>query len=160
MSKDDSRSVKTKRGEITVQVFSGKLHEADGPGVGLGRNDRKFNIRIRQDDLVLLDALATLNGTTRSSLINELLHSYTRYELMGIEDDDARTLVAHAADQSASYDGISQPWVYDALRADFDRRLRNVLDDGDVNGRPEEAGYDNHTVAYHGLRDRLQGVTK
>lgn len=160
MSKDERRLFKTKRGEITVHVYSEKLRDEAGPSVVLGRNDRKFNIRIRQDDIVLLDALATLNGTTRSSLINEILHSYMRDELMSIKEDDARTMLAYTADQSASYDSMSQPWVCDALGADFDNMLRNMLDDGDIYGRPEEAGYDNHTATYYGLRDKLQGMTK
>jgi hypothetical protein len=160
MSKDDSLSVKTKRGEITVSVDSGRLLKAEGPSVVSGKNERKFNIRIRQDDIALLDALATLNGTTRSSLINDILHSQMRDELMSIKDDDARTMLAHTADQLASYDSISQPWVYDALEADFAYMLRNMLNDGHVQDRQPEPGYDNHTVAYYGLRDRLQGMTK
>lgn len=160
MSEADTRSLKTKRGEITIHVHSEKLREAERPGAALVRNDRKFNIRIKQDDLVLLDALAKLHETTRSSLINEILHSYMRDELMSIEEDDARTMVAHTADQSASYNSISQPWVWDALGADFNNMLRNMLDDGDIHGRPEETGYDNHTATYYGLRDKLQGMTK
>lgn len=160
MSKDDSRTLKTKRGEIAVHVYPEKLRGEAGPSAVLGRNDRKFNIRIRQDDIVLLDALATLYGITRSSLINEILHSYMRDELMSIKEVDARTMLAHTADQSAFYDSISQPWVWDALGDDFNNMLRNMLDDGDIHGRPEEDGYDNHTATYYGLRDKLQGMTK
>ena len=101
--------------EFTVRVMQDKLAAHAEEDVGHAKSDRKFNIRVKQDDVCLLDALAKTHGVTRSTLINQILHDILRDELMSIEEGDARVLLAHVADLSASYDDLSLPWVYDAL---------------------------------------------
>lgn len=169
MVDERTRSFTTKRGEFTVRVMQNKLAEQAEEGVRHTKNDRKFNIRVKQDDVCLLDALAKTHGVTRSTLINQILHDILRDELMSIEEGDARVLLAHVADLSASYDDLSLPWVYDALGPDFRQMLHSMLEYSNAHGEPPDAsmpsGYqyteeDYRSPTYLGLRDKLKGLAK
>lgn len=127
------------------------------------KGDRKLNIRIKQHDIFLLDALSENEGVSRSVLINKLLHDFLLAELMSIQDKDARALLAVAADERAAYDNLSRPWVFDAIGSDCKYLLRNILDfnrshelmpDPDA---PEDA-YNSET--FIGLKSKLKGLAK
>lgn len=169
MAEDNVRIFNTKRGEFTARAFPGKFQKADSSTDERGKSDRKFNIRIKQHDICLLDALAQLRGVTRSTLINEILYEIMWDELMSVENQDARVLLASVADQSASYDEMAQPWIHDALGPEFRFILKNVLEGSDAKtGQPIEmsfpSGYkfteeEYRSPAYLGLRDKLRGLT-
>ncbi|WEF22879.1 hypothetical protein [Paracoccus sp. S3-43] len=169
MAEKHTRSFTTKRGEFTVRVMQDKLAAHAEEDVGHAKSDRKFNIRVKQDDVCLLDALAKTHGVTRSTLINQILHDILRDELMSIEEGDARVLLAHVADLSASYDDLSLPWVYDALGPNFRHMLHSMLEYSNPHGQPPDvsmsAGYqyteeDYRSPTYLGLRDKLKGLAK
>ena len=170
MAEHKVRAFKTVRGEFTVRAFLEKFEMADSSTDERGKSDRKFNIRIKQDDIYLLDAFAQLRGVTRSTLVNEILYEIVRDELMSVEDQDARVLLAWFADQAASYDEMAQPWVHDALGPEFRFILKNVLEGSDaMTGQPIEmnfpSGYkfteaEYRSPAYLGLREKLKGLTK
>jgi len=162
MDKNHTRSFSTKRGEFTARIVSERFPEGgDTKNVERTKSDRKFNIRIKQDDICLLDALAKHQKTTRAALINVILHEYIRDELMSIEDVDARVLLAHVADLSASYDDLARPWVSDALSANFSHTLNSVLKYSNTHGQPPETSEENYrSPTYIGLRDKLKGISK
>ena len=75
------------------------------------RKERKFNIKIRQKDLELLDALAETNGVSRSALVNYLLLDGLTKELISEEDHsttdgyndlEIKMLIANRADNKLS----------------------------------------------------------
>ena len=176
MADKNSRTFTTKLGAFTARIFPEKLDQSDEDTSAINKSDRKFNVRIKQDDVCLLDAIADYNKannlpqSTRSALINELLHEIARDELMSVEDQDARVLLAWTADQSASYDSSAHPWVYDALGPEFRFVLNNVLRGDDaMTGQPVEMNFPSgykyteeefRSPAYLGLRDRLKGAKK
>ena len=151
-------------GEFTIRLKSGVFPK--DPGQSLphkAKNDRKFNIRIKQHDICLLDALADHEGVARSVLINKLLHDFLRDELMSIHEDDARALLAVEADKRATYDDLGQPWVIDAIGSDYRRILSNILEFNHRNeqqysyhpGAPEN---EFNSETFIGLRDKLKGI--
>ncbi|WMS45290.1 hypothetical protein RDV64_23405 (plasmid) [Acuticoccus sp. MNP-M23] len=167
MPDHNARSFMTKRGEFIARIATDELAS---PSVEAGtKSDRKFNIRIKQDDIFLLDALAKFHGVTRATLINEILHEVMRDELMSIGQGDARVLMACTADQTASYDELSQPWIYDALRSEFSHIIQNMLDYGSLgegqpghdwpssSSTPED---DYRDPVFVGLRDKLECILK
>ena len=169
MTEEHVRSFATKRGEYTARVVLDKIPKSAGTGGEPPKNDRKFNIRIKQDDICLLDALAKLYDVTRSALINDILHDIMREELMSVEEDDARVLLAREADLSASYDDLAQPWVYDALEPKFQHMLQSMLKYSNAHGQPPDVGMptgyevneeDYRSATYLGLRDKLKGLSK
>lgn len=176
MADKNSYTFTTKLGAFTARVFPEKLDQGDEGNTAINKSDRKFNVRIKQDDVCLLDAIADYNKannlpqSTRSALINELLHDIARDELMSVEEQDARVLLAWTADQAASYDSSAHPWVHDALGPEFRFILDNVLRGDDaMTGSPFDmnfpSGYkyteeDFRSPAYLGLRDRLKGAKK
>lgn len=170
MTEGPARSISSKWGEATVHVFPEKFpEEGKVQTIARSRNERKFNIRIRQDDIFLLDALTKSQGVTRSALINTILHDIVRDELMSIEELDARVLLATRADGLASYDVLAQPWVLDALGAEFNSLLGNVLETSNVTGQPPEFNFppghevseeDYRSPAYLGLLEKLKGISE
>lgn len=176
MAEKNSRTFTTKLGAFTARIFPEKLDQSDEGTSAIHKSDRKFNIRIKQDDVILLDAIADYNKAnnlpqpTRSALINELLHEIARDELMSVEDLDARVLLACEADESATYDSLAHPWVYDALDTEFHTILGNVRRGDDaMTGQPVEmrfpSGYkyteeEFRSPAYLGLREKMKGAKK
>jgi len=163
------RSFSTKRGEYTARIHAEKFPErGEQPLLKKMKSDRKFNIRIKQDDIHLFDALAKKEGVTRSALINDILHEIVLDELMSIEEQDARTFLAHFVDQYASYDPLAQPWAHDALGPAFRFILKNVLEGSDaMSGQQPDlsvpAGYkmteeEYRTPTFLGLRNKLKGI--
>lgn len=151
-------------GEFTLQIRPEAFVEApDQTPLQRIKSDRKFNMRIKQHDICLLDALSEHEGVSRSVLINKLLHDFLRDELMSIQDKDARALLAVFADERASYDDLARPWVLDAIGEDCQYLLRNILEFNRSHelmpepGAPEDA-YNSET--FIGLREKLKGVKK
>lgn len=96
------------------------------------RTDKKLNLRIRQEDNLLLKALAAHAEVNISALLNRLLHDLLLDALLEIEEDDARALLARAADARASYDVFEQPWCMDVGRHFADRAIENAVQWNDL----------------------------
>jgi hypothetical protein len=126
------------------------------------RGERKYNMRIKRHDLILLDELAQHSGRPRSEIINELLHRILLREFSQIRAVDARILVAMKADEDAEYDPLSSQWMVDALQPEIDFMIRNALEHGEVIDRfvddlsPDEL----HTEEYKILKDRIEETTR
>lgn len=92
------------------------------------RVDRKLNLRIRTEDNLLLKALADAAGVKNSTLLNKLLHDLLLESLLGIEDEDARALIAVLADREATYDGFERPWCVEVAGQHTDAAIHNALE--------------------------------
>jgi len=112
-------------GEITVRLHPEKLPAAQEETSR--RTERKYNMRIKGQDVALLDALADQVDRPRSQIINELLHGILLSELQALGETDAQVLVAVTADADAPYDPLARPWVFDALRSDVAALIQNNL---------------------------------
>ena len=151
-------------GDYTLQIHPGAFADTEqAESLHRVKSERKYNVRIKQHDLYLLDALAEHEGVSRSVLINKLLHDELLDELMNVPHRDARALLAKTADERAAYDALSRPWVFDAIGSDCQQLLRNLLafnvryemmPDASV---PEDA-YNSDT--YIGIKRKLSGVKK
>lgn len=168
MSDHSSRTFSVRRGslldgEFTIRIRPERLPEFSDKTPKKIKRNRKFNIRIKQHDILLLDALADQQDVTRSALINMLLHDLLRDELMSVQDDDARALLAVTADEQVSYDASAQPWVMDAISSDYRHLLRNILEFNCPHelmpepSAPEDA-YNSETFV--GLKGKLRGLKK
>jgi len=130
-----------------------------------GKHDRKYNVKIRHDDLVLLDALADQQGIPRSVLLNNLLHEILLDELLAIPEPDARLLLARTADRLAHYDNLSQPWVHDMIQSESARLLENIerynqvaLDVQDDPNAPRDHSWNSDT--YLAIKEVLEKMNK
>lgn len=151
-------------GDYTVEINPDAFADTASPvSLQRGRSERKYNVRIKQHDLYLLDALAEQEGVSRSVLINKLLHDVLLDELMSIPDRDARALLAKTADERAAYDALSRPWVFDAIGSECQHLLKNVLEFNvpyemmPDPGAPEDA-YNSDT--FIGIKEKLSGIKK
>ena len=118
------------------------------PGSGRRKpftRERKFNIRIRQNDIVMLDGLSKHQHISRSALLNKILYEIMRDELMRWQDDDARGLLAYEADKNASYDELATPWVNDALSTKFGE----IVDSMDLKNSSENTDHSKDFLRLH-----------
>lgn len=128
------------------------------------KNDRKFNIRIKREDLCLLDAIANYHNITRSALINKLLHDVLLNELITIDDNaiDARAFIACLADKLAGHDNLTSPWLLEAVGEHLETVLDCILDYNTPyrGSDAEQTGVDGHSPIYKHVVALLQGVNK
>ena len=96
------------------------------------RTDKKLNLRVRKEDNFLLKALAEESGVSNSAMLNRLLHELLLEALLDIEEDDARALLATAADARASYDGFERPWCVDVGGRFSHEAIDNALNWNDL----------------------------
>lgn len=133
MSPENARSFSVSKGSILDGDYKLEIHPdvfadtAIPESLKPVKSERKYNVRIKQHDLYLLDALTEHEGVSRSVLINKLLHDVLLDELMSIPDRDARALLAKTADERAAYDALSRPWVFDAIGSECQHLLKNIL---------------------------------
>lgn len=77
---------------------------------------KKYNIKIKKSDLILLDELAEVIEVPRSVLLNTILHDILRISLTEeIKDGDTKVLIAREADKIADYDHTAWPWIFDIM---------------------------------------------
>jgi hypothetical protein len=127
MNKTLTREISTKDGKYRLSLQKDMLGNRNAePLKNRGKHDRKYNLKIREEDVALLDALAAQEGISRSILLNNLLYSILRDELESIKERDARLLLAHKADQLAHYDGLACPWKLNAVEAEYHWLIRNI----------------------------------
>ncbi len=60
---------------------------------------KKFNIKIKSEDLSIIDYISEKQNLTRSSILNKVIDDILKDEIDSIEDYDAKLLVAKAADE-------------------------------------------------------------
>lgn len=143
-----------------IRIHADKLDAAEAAPPK--RAERKYNMRIKRQDLILLDELAQHSRRPRSELINELLHRILLKELSQISAIDARILVALKADEDAAYDPLASQWMVDALQPEIDFMVRNAVEHGTVTDKftddlsPDEL----HTEEYNILKARIEEITR
>lgn len=90
---------------------------------------KKYNIKIKKSDLILLDAMAETNDVPRSALLNEILHEILLKSLKEeIKDKDTKMLIASEADKLVKYDRTNVPWIFDALPIECHYLIQNVME--------------------------------
>lgn len=67
--------------------------------------DKKYNFKIRNHDLLLLDTTANILGLSRSALITQLIERFLEKNLMAIEEYDVKAMIALLADGLAGNNG-------------------------------------------------------
>ncbi|MDA7827942.1 hypothetical protein N9A67_06930 [Rhodobacteraceae bacterium] len=166
--KFSAKGVFEKKHDYTVKVDSEAFSQSSSNNsIKKAKNDRKFNIRVKQHDILLLDLLAAHAGVPRSVLINKFLHDFLLDELMSIKEDDARLLLAAHADRDVIYDEFEKPWMYSAFNWKLMRILKNVsfYNEFSLHVQPPDvdpAGpeFQHNSETFRGLRSKLKGVKK
>ena len=170
MSDRIMKSFSVKRGSFQDGDYSATFHADKISSLGIisfswaPKNERKFNIRIKSEDLCLLDTMANYHNITRSTLINKLLHEVLLKELMDIDDNamDARALIAKIADQLVGYDGLASPWISEVVEPQLLEVSDRILNfNTPVSGSHyEQTGEGGHSAIYNHILEVLKGVGK
>lgn len=109
-----------------VTVYTEKLGDINTKSTHES-NDKKINLKILNEDLSLLNHLASDMGISRSNLINSLILKILKKELRSIEDIDTQALIAFHADQKFQPDNSSSSWKHDVLIDINNRVFSNCL---------------------------------
>lgn len=149
---------KRDRWEINLEAFDDGSYnpfEADP--------NRKFNLKIRNEDLVLLDAFASYYKIPRSTLINYLLLQGLRRELTNTDQGglDTHALIAYRADEKmfkASF-RRNATWTEDLLLNRTIEASREILEASDVPYSEEEFPMEyRHSDAFNALDAFFNGL--
>lgn len=162
MSDPNERIIKPEGGHISEERLV-RLHPEKLPSAPdetpQRRSERKYNMRIKRQDLTLLDELAKADGRPRSELINELLHNILLKELNSISKIDARLLIALTADRDATYNDLARPWSFDALMEEIEFIAGNVMAHGHTGQEQNEHNRpldEFHSEEFISLRAKLE----
>lgn len=155
-----------KIGKFTVHLKSQDFEQTVEMPLALrAKHDKKYNLRIKQEDLVLMDALADAKGVSRSMLFNHLLHEILRKELLNVAELDVRLLLAETADQRSLGNKLSSPWAQDAIQEQSEAILENirkyncaVLDFQEDPHGPVDASWNSQN--YLAIKNKLNGMEK
>lgn len=166
MNSKISKTVNKDSGKFTINVDP-NLFMVTGNDTSASRPkyDKKYNLRIRQEDLYLLDALAEEKSAPRSILLNHLLHEILLEDLMKIQELDVRLLLAETADRRSQLDAMSQPWAVDAMQTENQTIMENVrlynravLDIQEDKNAPADHLW--NTKQYHVVKNNLESMDK
>lgn len=111
--------------EVTLRVTS-----ATDQTIAQDPLQKKYNVKIDDHDLLLLDRIAESNSVTRASIINDVVKECLIDELRSITDYDKRTAIAMAANKLAnSPDEFSLGWLQVALYESFQVVVDSCLEE-------------------------------
>lgn len=164
MKTDLSRTIMGKIGKFTVFLKSQDFEQPLKIPLALrAKHDKKYNLRIKQEDLVLMDALAEAKGVPRSMIFNHILHEILRKQLMDIPELDVRLLLAETADQRSPGNKLSSPWAQDAIQKQSEAIIENIRkynsadrDHQDDPYAPADHSYNSKN--YLAIKNKLEGI--
>lgn len=110
--------------------------------------ERKFNLKIKKLDLLLIDKLAEHYSVPRSVIVNELLYRALVQELRDIRTLDVEVLLANYADSKITHNRQNWPWIFDVLGSDINK-IRDQYQKGkDMKGNPLYPTKSGHSAHY------------
>lgn len=104
--------------------FNRDALNSDGNILSFEKKENKINIKVKKEDLILLDLISNEIGITRSSLINVLLYEELRNYVYKHDELDTKAYIFMKADETALYDREDRDWVSELGGWD---RVQNIL---------------------------------
>lgn len=164
MKTDLSRTIMGKIGKFTLSLKSQDFEQPlEIPLALRAKHDKKYNLRIKQEDLVLMDALAEAKCVPRSMIFNHILHEILRKQLMDIQELDVRLLLAETADQRFPGNKSSSSWAQDAIQKQSEAIIENIRkynstdrDHQDDPYAPTDHSYNSKN--YFAIKNKLEGI--
>lgn len=90
------------------------------------KEDKKFNIKINKDDLVLMEEIAKVNEISRAHVINYILHEILQDQFNGMSSD-AQMLLARTADKMKVNNYDDNDWKINAVPGAIDHFVSNFI---------------------------------
>lgn len=114
------------------------------------KEDKKFNIKINKDDLVLMEEIAKANDISRAHVINYILHEILQDQFKGMNSDSQMLLAVVADDmKTKSYD--DNDWKINAVPGAIDHLVSNFINYNDYSESCEIS----NSIEYTMLRERI-----
>jgi len=115
-----------------VIIHSSKFEDQD---LGIFRpvEDKRYNLKLYNSDIALLDEMSKEIGISRNSLINFVLDRILEKWLFEVSDLDTQALIAFEADKRVPLciANPDRPWTSRLFGFFSDRALKNTLKTGD-----------------------------
>lgn len=117
--------------------------------------EKKINLKIEKDDLLIIDRLCQKYDISRTTLLNELLAKVFWTQIQQIGDVRLETLLLLRADLKAGWEASEIPWSYCYHGHSIDTLIRGFIRAGCEDGNPV------HLEAYsQDVLDRFDAIAK
>lgn len=98
--------------------------------------ERKINLKIQKEDLVIIDRLCKKHDVSRTTLLNELLEMVFLAQIKQIGDVRLETLLLHRADKKVNWRDAGAPWTVCYHASRIFRMIENLTESGSEDGSP------------------------
>lgn len=128
---------------MTITVNREKFIKTKNPFPKVTEKERKINLKIEKDDLLLIDKLCDKYGVSRTTLLNQLLEAIFYTQIGQIDDPRIQTLLLMRADKKIYWQKSSIPWSWGYHIKEIQQMISNLICSGQPDGgmtqfRPEE----------------------
>lgn len=121
------------------------------------KKDKKLNLKVKTDDLLMIDGMASLLGLTRTQILEMMVSDILLDELLQIEQLDARLLLAETADNLLSHNNSkSMPWAHKAFQSEINKMFWCIRNMNDVQEQQESWNSDLYKLMQQKLEEGLK----
>lgn len=117
--------------------------------------DKKYNLKIRNHDLILLDKTAEHLGMSRSTLINLLIERFLTKAIQAIPEKDIQAVIALVADSYANTD-YEQSWQTTILKDHIRWTIENMMEFNDYAENQPYPDVDFNSQAFTNIKKSLE----
>lgn len=119
---------------MAVYINKEKFSDRQLPTSVASEREKKINLKIEKDDLLIIDKICEKYGMSRTSLMNGLLEMVFLSQVREIGDVRLETLLLHRADCKARWQQSEAPWTHIYLADLIHGLVCNLIDTGSQDG--------------------------
>lgn len=115
--------------EVTINT---EEFEKVEPSKFRAKEDKRYNLKLYETDVELLDYLSAEIGTSRNNLVGLILEQVLRGLLDGVKTEDTQLLIAESADEMVDiyWRHINSPWTAKYFWEKNEIARKNIRDHG------------------------------
>ncbi|WP_293703328.1 hypothetical protein [uncultured Parasutterella sp.] len=115
------------------------------------KEDKRYNLKLYDTDIALLDELSAVSGVSRNTLIAFVMDELLMRQLKRVGEEDTAVLIAGAADAlvGVKASDLDTPWVTKY----FQSRVKNAYQNTMNFGNPDISCFSDDEMAYRSCLD-------
>lgn len=120
------KKIPTKSGFTLVYQPTSRLSVEKEKLIDEPKKSKKLNLKIKSDDLLMIDGLTRLFNISRSQLLEKMIHDILLDELLAIDSKDVRLFLAEKADELANPNSNVASWAYKAFEKEIQSMFHHI----------------------------------
>ncbi len=142
MKETDNKDIKFKcasrgllpLGDLEVTIEGAEFEDKD-LSIVRPKEDKRYNLKLYDTDIALLDELSAVSGVSRNTLITFVMEIILTRFLQNVETEDAAVLIAGEADKlvGKKVADLNVPWVTKFYQDRVDTAYENTMAYGNPN---------------------------